>query len=95
MKEMKEPPECVGSSKKNRQTSQDSSSMVLHWYYKHSAHYFFAIAQDTWKTFSLMTLKRSCHVGLPQTYHDFKILFADKTCLTSKALFSADKCQLI
>ena len=59
------------------------------------AHYFFSIAQDTWKTFGLMTLKRSCHVGLPQTYHDFKILFADKTCLTSKALFSADKCQLI
>ena len=73
MKEMKEPPGCVVSSKKNRQTSQDSSSMVL--LLLHSAHYFFSIAQDTWKTFGLMTLKRSCHVGLPQTYHDFKILF--------------------
>ena len=74
MKEMKEPPECVGSSKK---TGKRPKIVVVwyYWYYKHSAHYFFSIAQDTWKTFGLMTLKRSCHVGLPQTYHDFKILF--------------------
>ena len=62
--------------RKQQKKTGKRPKIVVVWYYKHSAHYFFSIAQDTWKTFGLMTLKRSCHVGLPQTYHDFKILFA-------------------
>ena len=76
-------------------TSQDSSSSSGTILPRQCSLLLFYIAQDTWKTLGLMTLKRSCHVGLlPKLSRFFLQLPSDMTCLTSKALFSADKCQL-